>query len=524
MQKTSGTKTKSFEFLTLFTMVIGTVIGTGIYMKNNELLNQTQNPIVAIILWIIVGFICVLSVAVFIEISSSTKHVGNGTVANWTKLFINRKTASMFSIFYMLMYIPSTQSFFVGSFIMYLFKAMGVVVDPAMQLTIYLAAGLFILGSFSFLHIYGPKYGRGIQVFGTIFKFIPLVVAFVAGFILMDKTPGGTSSMWNNGGINHAGDWSTSNFTGTAFIGGFGAILFSFDGYIYIANAQRDATHKEVVPKALFFGMIFVAIFYTLMAISLFLGSPDGSIVRLLEKVFSGGKTGDEISQTVQSMSRILSNIILMIICFLNINVFTYIGSIDVESDAQVGLLYQKDPNKKMSRAYSTWLQTSIVAAVYCALIILGFALPIEYIQWNGFSTIISSQEALQGDVFYKPLTLMGDFASAISATSFLCITTVIFAAIWNRKTNKVKVDKVRLFLPLAWISGIMITIFTILGVFSFVVPANVLNGEKGWMETDGFIFTVFLIVSLIINYGVYRLQEIFFKKQENELQNTKKI
>ena len=73
---------QTFEFLTLFTMVVGTVIGAGIYIKNTEIVKATQNPIISIMLWAIVGVVCFLSVLVFMEISSSTKHFGNGTMGN----------------------------------------------------------------------------------------------------------------------------------------------------------------------------------------------------------------------------------------------------------------------------------------------------------------------------------------------------------------------------------------------------------------------------------------------------------
>jgi|GEM_PF-857588 len=81
-RKAGQTRTKSFEFMTLFMMVLGTVVGSGIYMKNSELLQQAKNPIIGIILWLIVGIVCVLSVIVFMEISSSTRHFGNGTMGN----------------------------------------------------------------------------------------------------------------------------------------------------------------------------------------------------------------------------------------------------------------------------------------------------------------------------------------------------------------------------------------------------------------------------------------------------------
>ncbi|MBY7703836.1 hypothetical protein JIY74_26610 [Vibrio harveyi] len=43
-------KGRLFEFLTLFAMVVGTVIGAGIYIKNKLILEATHNPIIAIIL------------------------------------------------------------------------------------------------------------------------------------------------------------------------------------------------------------------------------------------------------------------------------------------------------------------------------------------------------------------------------------------------------------------------------------------------------------------------------------------
>ncbi|AVP49609.1 APC family permease [Williamsoniiplasma luminosum] len=504
-------KTKTFEFLTLFTMVIGTVMGAGIYMKNNELLQQTQNPIIAISLWVLVGFVCVISVRVFIEISSSTKHFGNGTIGNWAKLFINRKVASFFAIFYLVMYVPSTQAFFVGTFIMYFFQALGIVISPATQLSIYLAAGIAILTGFSLLQIYKPKYNKVLQVFGTIFKFIPLVIALVAGFILIDKT-GGSSAMWNGG--TGGSQWSTTSISKTAFIGGFGAILFSFDGYIYIANAQKDATHKDVVPKALFFGMIFVSIFYALMAVSLFLGSPDGSIQQLFEKMLSGGSP----SKATADAARIISNVILIVICGLNINVFTYIGSVGVQADTEMGLLYAGKNQAKATPKKASWAQTLMVIIIYAIMILMGFFIPIATSGWEGINTVITPDMVKSNDIWYRPLTLMGEFASAISALSFILISAIVFAAVRNRKTNKVKVDKVKYFIPLAIFSSVAMCIFTFFGIFTFVFPNAFLLEGKPWIETGGLVFTTMLVFSIVMGIGSYFIQEkLLFKNKSSK-------
>ncbi|WP_051350838.1 APC family permease [[Acholeplasma] multilocale] len=492
---------KRFEFLTLFTMVLGTVIGSGIYMKNNELLSQTHNPLIAIALWGVVGIICVLSVVVFIEISSATKYFGNGTIGNWSKIFINRKTASFFSLVYTIVYIPSVEAVFIGSFITYFFKALNMPLSGSEQLMIYLIAGIVILVSFTIANIYAPAFGKKVQIFGSIFKFVPLVIALVAGFFLISKS----NAMWNGGviGGETIGDWSTSNVAPLNFLGGFGAILFAFDGYVYVANSQKTAKHKEQVPKALLAGMIFVAIFYVLMAISLFVGSTDGSVVKLLEKLFSGGQANP--SQGSKDAARIVSNIILMMICLINTNIYSSIGMIELISDYNVKIVYTKD--RKMTVAKAAIIKLSLSITFYTILVVIGFVIPRE-----GWSGINQSFEGLSDDklqaLYDVPMMFVGSLSSGSAVLVFIMINVLTFAAIRNRRTKKVKVQKVKFFYVCAWISGIFMTVFNFFGIFIFMTL-----DAPNWLKSDGFIFTVILVISLIVAVIAYFWQESRFKK-----------
>ena len=515
-RKAGQTRTKSFEFMTLFMMVLGTVVGSGIYMKNSELLQQTKNPIIGIILWLVVGIVCVLSVIVFMEISSSTRHFGNGTMGNWTKLFINRKVASFFSLTYVFMYMPSCYAFFTGSFVTFLLQAIGKEITPSIQLTIYLVAGIVILLGFTTINVLKPIIGEKLQFFGTIFKFIPLIIALIAGFCLIDKN----SVMFNDG---YAGnDWNTHQWDPSLFLRGFGAILFSFDGYVYICNAQKGVTHKEQVPKALFAGMVFVTAFYLLIAISLFLGSPDGSIVSLFEKMFAGGKSGSDISLGVRNASRITSNILLMIICLLNVNVFTIIGATSIESDADAKLLFIGKDKTSVSHAKTAFFQVGVSIVVYVVFILIGFLATSH--GWNGIHTNLdwvkehvfhgSSKDLNNQALIYflnKPSEYLGIIASADTAIAFIMIDVLIFAAVINRKTNKVKVEKYGGVVSCGIISGIFMFLFSILGIYAFIDPDP--THKTPWVQTSGIWFTVSMIVSLSIVLIVFLIQEHFFKK-----------
>ncbi|WP_051350839.1 APC family permease [[Acholeplasma] multilocale] len=495
MKKGKTSSSKFFEFMTLFTMVLGILIGTGIYMKNNELLTGTQNPIIAIILWIVVGLVCVGTVYIFLEISSSTKDFGNGTVGNWSKLFINRRAASLFSMMYTVVYVPSCQSIFSAMFLTYFFQAAGLRLSAEEMFTIYLLVGITMIVTFTMINVYSQTVSRSIQVFGTAFKFIPLLIALVAGFVLAGTHDG---AMW----VDDQG-WSTSSFDVGLFFRGFGGILFSFDGFIYIANAQKTAKHKQVVPKALLAGMVFVAVFYVLMAISLFLGSPDGSIVQLLERVFSGGSVGGAGADT----ARIITSVISMIICILGVNTFSFIGVVGHESDARAKLFYSR--NRKAS------LFKSGMTQIACSVVIYTLFLTIGLLTMDKAGHELLSNLDYNRAVTNSMVKFIGIMSSTASCLGFGVVSSLIFVGILNRKTNKVKVDKVKGFVPIAWICGILMASFVILGIFTFLVPNNVLYGDikVSWSKSDGLPFLILLSIELGVILTLFLIQEYMFKK-----------
>lgn len=497
-------KAKTYEFLTLFTMVIGTVIGSGIFVKNKQLLEQTGNPIIAIVLWTVVGITAVMTVYAFMQIASSTKKSGNGTVSNWGKLFLGRRVGSLFSLVYTFLYFPICQSVFVSGFITFFFMALGLDITLNVQLIVLIVAGISLIILVGFINAFSLQASRMIQVFGTIFKFIPLLMALVAGYCLIDKT-GGTSAMWNGTGVG-TGDhpWSATDFRFALFIRGFGPILFAFDGFIYVANAQKTAKHKEVVPLALLCGMIFVAIFYVLMAISLFLGSPDGSIVALLAKIFSAN----------ENVATILSNVILMIICIIGINIFGFLGTMDLILNVDAKLIFYRN-GKMMTQQKAALIQVLCAATVYTVFTLLGTLIPRA-----GWEEGINSSRMVDESIvdwMSRSTGAAGAFIGTISSTAsvlaFMMIATILIGAFVNDYTKRVHVERIKGFKPIAMISAVLLYFMVVAGIYAFIQPTNVYIGETPWRNSDGFYFTIFLSVAIGIILILWGLQEVIFKK-----------
>ncbi|AVN65372.1 hypothetical protein CG002_03340 [Mesoplasma florum] len=485
MFKKRDKSSKFYEFWYLFLLIVGICIGSGIYAKNKELLEQTKSPWIATVLWLVIGLVCVISIVVFMEIAKSTEKEGNGTVSNWCKLFINRKFASFVSVLYTTIYMPAYQSIFVSLTIAYFLMATGLTPNPGALLSIYLIFGVGLYVLFAVINIFTPNLSRKMQFWTMFIKFIPLILAFFAGFILFAINQGGNGMSIPM----KEGQTEPTKLVFMNFLGGIGAILFSFDGYIFTANTQKSAKNKKVVPVAIILGLLFITLFYVLMAFSLFLGG-DGTVQTVLVKVFSGFKNTD--NKQAEKAAEIIVFTIMFLIFFFNINMFTHFGISNLLSDHNMKLIYLK--KGKASFKTSAFTQLAISCSFYVVLILLG-----ALTNWNSGSIT-------------GPITYIENMSSACVVLIFAVIAFLIISAMINRKTQKVKVEKVKFFWPAAIISSVLLLFFTTCGLIVLLAPQLVNPEKKDWTTNGGMMFTIIFIVTLLVTIVIWLLQERMFK------------
>ncbi|ADK69503.1 APC family permease [Mycoplasma mycoides subsp. mycoides] len=502
-------KGKLLEFLTLFAMTIGSVVGAGVYFKNKEILFDTRNPIIAIILWIIVGSVCVSMVYLFLEIASSTKKGGSGTIGVWTKLFINRKVGSFFAILNAFFYLPVMQSMFISFFITFILMMFSTVQLKGIHfLLIFLTTGIAIIIINALINVFDLSISRKYQAFGTIFKFIPLAIALIAGVVLFDQNgaflSGGINITNPTGGTSKV-EWSTSNFNPLLFFRGFGGILFAFDGFIFICNSQRKAKYKDVVPKALIFGMIFVSVFYTLIAVSLLMGSPDGSIGALLGKLFNGGKVlNSSDNSTLSRVANILTSVIIIIICSIGANNLSYVSFVVIESDV-IDKLYLTS-QKNISAKRIAIIQVSVATAIYSTFILVG---TLATVGLSNTATVEQAVSSTNGLIY--PIQIV---ATSNTCLSFIMIITLIIGALFNRKTNKVEVEKKKGFVVLGTIAACCLILFVTMSLFTILVPLDVINknnNNSNWFTSNYYQGPLFILLTLLELGSVF----IFWCTQE---------
>ncbi|WP_338955263.1 amino acid permease [Spiroplasma endosymbiont of Polydrusus cervinus] len=411
---------KFFEFLTVFSTAVGITIGIGIYLKNDNseghVLYFTQNPYLAIGLWVLVGILGMAMIMVFIEVTSVKTKSGHGTLASWANVLIGRKVGSLISLFYIFFYFPILLGLFPIFSINAMFDALAIEsISKGTQNIISVSVGLVILILFFLLNIFLRNIGKWVQAIGTFIKFIPLLVSLVVGFI----------APINGNVFDTYKDLKFGNF----FMGLL-PVLFSFDGFIYAAGLQKEVSNKNVVPKALFTAMLFITIFYILKVISLFLGTNDGSVFTLFKNVIEG------------PVAKILMWFI-MLTALISINGLTFVAPSLGHTVQEENLIYIG--KKELNYQQIGLIQMGITISFN--LLLIGLSL------------------GLIGD----PMYLLDLSSNAVSFTAFLCYISLIIVICVNRYTKRVEVTKVKgmyyyagfsLFLLIGSISYIMYSFF----------------------------------------------------------------
>ncbi len=473
LQKTR--KNKIFEFLTLISMIIGIVIGTGEFIKNDNehpghILYETHNNVImALSIWVIIGISCIFMIIGFAEIASSTAKKGNGTTSNWAKLFIGRKCASFISIYWVFIYLPIIYTLFSIMAIQFLLSSFGLDKSnaithlSAISASTYLLGGIAIFLFFTLLNSLSQKAGKHVQIIGTFLKIIPFVLILFIAFI-----PSWNHTA-NSGGnaFNHDNkEWSVSAFFLTT-----GPILFSFDGFILASNLQKETKNKQLVYSSLIIGMVVIVLVYILEAVALFVGSSNGNVLTLFQNAFGSEKVA------------VAFNLMIVFAILIGLNGVTVGGARYIVSDTSIGLLASF--NKKINFKRSGLIQMFIGAIWFLILILLGL--------------VIKNKDGTFAPDIYADI-----MSNIVVEFAFIIYILLIFAGVVNRFTKKVKTNKLKFMPFFAIVGGTIISIFTITSLVLTIIAHT--------STTD--ILTRYIMIGVIVlNILIFFINEYFLIK-----------
>lgn len=259
MEKT-GTLKREIGLPGAITMVIGVVIGSGIFFKASTVFKNAGTPVLGILAWLIGGIITMASALTVAEIAAAIPKTGG--VFAYLKELYGEKWAFLYGWVQSLIYVPGVAA---ALSIVFVTQTTYFVPMTAVQQKIL---AIFILFFIMIINIISTKLGSKVQVISTIAKLIPIFVIIIFGFL------NGRANGFSGPSINgtHIG---ASGF-GAAMLG----TLWAYDGWINVGNISGELKNpKRDLPRSIILGLATAIVVYILINTALINIMPVSNIV-----------------------------------------------------------------------------------------------------------------------------------------------------------------------------------------------------------------------------------------------------
>lgn len=269
---------KKFGFFTALSMTLGSVVGIGIFLKNNSIIRSQHigAPISfedtfsfwsMIISWIISAIISLCAALCFAEIS--TCRTSKGGLSGWVEQLSNKKFGKVISVSHNTFYYAILAGLLPFLSVEGLYKAIGDGVGSTQNIHFgyVFLGGVIILGGLFAVNYLSMKGTAIIQNTSLILKIIPIALVAIIGLcnannsMILDKQP---SANVNDVSYIPSTQWFSIN----GMFVSVPAILFSFDSFLNIGVLSTNIKnpHRNV-PLVTVFTVLIAAIIYILIAI-----------------------------------------------------------------------------------------------------------------------------------------------------------------------------------------------------------------------------------------------------------------
>jgi APA family basic amino acid/polyamine antiporter len=364
---------KKYGLFTAIAMVVGIVIGSGVFFKAEKILTATGGNLKqGILAWVIGGIIMISCAYTFSVMATKYQYV-NGVV-DYAEAAMGKKYAYYVGWFMAVIYYPTITSVLAWVSARYTCVILGFSITGGECMTI---ACLYLVSSFT-LNALSPVFAGKFQVSTTVIKLIPLFLMAVVGTIT------GLRNGMTAYNFTHFVSQSTSNGLFTAIV----AACFAYEGWIIATSINAELKNaKKNLPLALIAGTFITMSVYILYYIGL-----AGTIKN--EVMMSGGEEGAKLAfQTIfSSAGGTLLFVFVIISCLGTLNGLMLGCTRGIYSLAARGLgpkpkiFSQVDPVTNMP------VNSAILGLFLCGIWLLYFYGANLTTTWFGFFSFDSSE------------------------------------------------------------------------------------------------------------------------------------
>lgn len=299
---------KRYGLPTAICMVVGTVIGSGVFFKAKNVFSATGGDLpIGIIAWVITGILMIVCSLQFA--SMAQKHQKVSGVVDYAEVTCGKVYAYYLAWFLVNVYYPGMTSVLAWVSARYFGVLFGWERNSPEVLCL---AGFILIASYA-LNAFSPKLAGKFQVGATVIKLVPIVLMAVIG----------TAVGLLNGNL-------TENFT-TVVIedvsGGkmgslFAAVVatvFAYEGWIVATSINAELKNpKKNLPIALIIGSIVVVVAYVLYYIGVAGGATHDDIALLIND--KNAEATIAFENVFGKVGGILLNICIVVSCLGTLN------------------------------------------------------------------------------------------------------------------------------------------------------------------------------------------------------------
>lgn len=255
-------------------IVVGTMIGTGIFLKPSEMAREGQSVSVVFAAWIVGAILSIFGALAYAELGAAIPEAGGeyaylrrgfgpvwGFLFGWMHSIVGRPSSAASIAAGMMRFV----SFFLPGVATPLFTwhiaipgLTGWIKPYDFVFTWAQPLAVFWLVAMTGVNYLGVRLGGGVQVFLTVIKVISVVIVIGVAFLIPVGAPHPADPIWPSAA--HAGLFG-------AFLAALAAALWAYDGWedLNLVGSEVKDPQRNF-PRALVGGVSFVAVVYLLFS------------------------------------------------------------------------------------------------------------------------------------------------------------------------------------------------------------------------------------------------------------------
>ena len=242
-------------------LVIGTIIGAGVFVRQAAVLDDAGSTTMALVAWLAGGLLTITAGLTIAEIASQMPETGGLYV--YMERIYGKLWGFLSGWMQIIIYGPAM----IASLGAYLAILLSDFFGFPSKYNAILAIGTIVL--VGILNLFSNRYGATFAIITTICKLVPVAALIIFGLFFGNESAFGQS-------LVHVHQ-SAGNF-GVAIL----ATLFAFDGWILVANLGGEIKNpRKLLPQAITLGILAVLVIYLLVSYGVYRSVPAEQIHRL---------------------------------------------------------------------------------------------------------------------------------------------------------------------------------------------------------------------------------------------------